>query len=905
MQGIVWFIVLVLISAILGAVAFFMALGSVSRFRIAEERLLALEVRYAHLLAQFEALRAGAAIAQPSEPPAPTEAVATPAELAPSPGQTTPVPLSLPQAAQPQARGDLEQRLGSRWAVWVGGLALALGGLFLVRYSIEQGWIGPAMRVAMGAMLAAALVAAGEWLRRRSPMLRADALSPAYIPGVLMAAGVITAFGVIYAAHALYGFIGPAVAFILLGAAGAAAMLASALHGPALAGLGLAGSFVTPLLVTSDSPNPWPVVLFLAIVAAAAMALARLRGWLWLATTTVTGALLWGLALTSAPSGAEADWTSAAMTHAALQTLIAAFFMGALSHGGVRDGDARVDWTAFRALASLTILALVLFASDYSAPSGWVQFAAAMIFVLSITADRAAPVASAAALSGVVLAGALGMWPIVIQPAGVAEGLAAELPQTPSLQALPLFIGFGFIAAISIAAVMARRLYASPALHGQAAAFYAGAAVLTPLVALIIAYLQITRFEHSEAFALCGGMLALAFTLVAQRFDRAEGGNPDAPLAIRLGTGAFAAGAVAAFAFALICFLERGYLTVALALAALGAAYVASARNIPMLRYAVAALGFAVLGRLIWDPRIMGDEVGATPVFNWLLFGYGVPALSFALSARLLRDQGDDAAVRISDALSVLFAALLFFFQIRHALHGGDPLAVTGTYLDEGLLALTSLGFSYVLLRADAGRPNSIYRSASMIFGVAATVMAVLGLGVSRNPLFTGDLIYGPAVFNSLALAYLLPAAMAGVLARAARSLRPAWYVRGAAIVCLGLLFAYISLEVRHLYKGEDIVAYQDTSAAEQWTYSIAWLMLGLACLGYGVILRSQEARLASAVFVVLTVLKVFLLDMSALEGVWRAFSFIALGLALMGIGLVYQRFLMPPNADGGEKASA
>ena len=53
-------------------------------------------------------------------------------------------------------RPGLEERFGTRWVVWVGGLALALGGVFMVRYSIEQGWIGPGVRVALGALLAAA-----------------------------------------------------------------------------------------------------------------------------------------------------------------------------------------------------------------------------------------------------------------------------------------------------------------------------------------------------------------------------------------------------------------------------------------------------------------------------------------------------------------------------------------------------------------------------------------------------------------------------------------------------------------------------------------------------------------------------------------------------------------------------
>jgi uncharacterized membrane protein len=36
----------------------------------------------------------------------------------------------------------------------------------------------------------------------------------------------------------------------------------------------------------------------------------------------------------------------------------------------------------------------------------------------------------------------------------------------------------------------------------------------------------------------------------------------------------------------------------------------------------------------------------------------------------------------------------------------------------------------------------------------------------------------------------------------------------------------------------------------------------------------------------------VFLFDLSGLEGLWRALSFISLGLVLIGIGLVYQRLL-------------
>ena len=58
--------------------------------------------------------------------------------------------------------------------------------------------------------------------------------------------------------------------------------------------------------------------------------------------------------------------------------------------------------------------------------------------------------------------------------------------------------------------------------------------------------------------------------------------------------------------------------------------------------------------------------------------------------------------------------------------------------------------------------------------------------------------------------------------------------------------------------------------------------------------LRSQPARLASAAVVTLTIAKVFLVDMAALTGIFRALSFIGLGVVLVGIGWLYQRLLFP-----------
>ncbi len=79
----------------------------------------------------------------------------------------------------------------------------------------------------------------------------------------------------------------------------------------------------------------------------------------------------------------------------------------------------------------------------------------------------------------------------------------------------------------------------------------------------------------------------------------------------------------------------------------------------------------------------------------------------------------------------------------------------------------------------------------------------------------------------------------------------------------------------------------------------MALLAIGIALLGFGLLRDNCFARLASAVYLVAAVLKVFIVYLANLEGVMRALSFIGLGLVLIGIGLVYQRLLAqrPSNA--------
>ena len=127
-----------------------------------------------------------------------------PAPAEPAPGGAVPTVPELP-AIEP----SFEERFGTRWAVRIGGLALALGGIFLARYAIEAGVIGP---IALGALLALCLVAAGEWTRRQEALVSYAWVPSAHIPGTLTAAGTTVAYATVYAAYGVYGFLSPAAA---------------------------------------------------------------------------------------------------------------------------------------------------------------------------------------------------------------------------------------------------------------------------------------------------------------------------------------------------------------------------------------------------------------------------------------------------------------------------------------------------------------------------------------------------------------------------------------------------------------------------------------------------------------------------------------------------------------------
>ena len=885
MDGLITLAVLIALAIPLMAfIALTIAAGAKSRVQALEVRLRALEAR----VAQGGAAAAPAAAPAPT-PPEPTSAAASVEPAAPPAAEPTPVvppspPLRpSPPLPPPAPRPSFEERFGTQWAVWAGGLALALGGYFLVQYSIEQGWFGPGVRILCGVLLAVALLVAGEWARRTENLSSLVPVSTAHIPSILTAAGTAVAYATVYAAYALYDFIGPAAAFVLLGIVALATLAAALLHGPALAGLGLAGAYVAPLLVSTDHPNYGALYLYLAVVSGASFALARMRLWRWLAITSVVFGTLWmfpGIEQTANAVLLPHAFHAAAGFVLAAVLIVSGFLYGPSAEPG------RIDAISSGALAAyLFASAMLVFASDHDAVA-LITFAlltAATIAIAWRTDAAIAAVPAGAVLVILVLAA----WSVdlrvehLIAPAGPMAGVVPE----PARAAFGSHLVFGSVLAV---------LFAGGAFLAQGRSdqpvppiLWAASGVAAPLGILIALYYRIAEFDRSVPFAVIALLIAGAGAWAVEILDRRPR-RPGLPSAAAI----FAAGAIAALALTLTFSLEKGWLTVGLALMVPGIAWVSLKRPLPLLRWAAAAGVALVLARIAWEPRILGDDVGTTPIFNWLLYGYGVPAAAFWLAGYLLRRRADDMPCRMVEAGAILFTVLLVFLQIRHFMNDGDIYRPTGGLGEVALQVSAALAMAIGLERLRARTGSIVHDVGALALAALALGGIVFGLWGFENPLVTSRPVGGPFV-NLILLGYGLPAVLAAILALVARATRPYAYRVIAAVAAVGLALAYLSLEVTTLYHGP-VLTRGPTSNAEQYTYSAVWLAFGVLLLLAGVFLRSQPARLASAAVVLITVGKVFLLDLAVLEGAFRALSFIGLGLVLVGIGWLYQRLLFP-----------
>jgi uncharacterized membrane protein len=307
-----------------------------------------------------------------------------------------------------------------------------------------------------------------------------------------------------------------------------------------------------------------------------------------------------------------------------------------------------------------------------------------------------------------------------------------------------------------------------------------------------------------------------------------------------------------------------------------------------------------------------------TPVVNLRAFTFVLLAAAGGLAAHLLRRTTSGVSMTVSDTLHVGWMFLIFVLLTVETndlfrswmIHGNER--TTSSLSFARLMVMAAVWSLYGLLLVWSARHIEI---APLVFcGVSATVAAACLVGI-RGIVFESPEDFTPA-FNVRVYALLC---VAGAVLLEHRWLkhsrvRSGWIPElqeAMLIVGIALLLVLCTGETRDAYEqaiavarqagpeggtadAADLAILEESSRLEnlkQLSLSGVWLLFSIGVMSLGIWRRTRILRLLAIALFAVTILKIFIYDLSFLETLYRIFSFIGLGLMLLAVSYLYQRY--------------
>ena len=409
----------------------------------------------------------------------------------------------------------------------------------------------------------------------------------------------------------------------------------------------------------------------------------------------------------------------------------------------------------------------------------------------------------------------------------------------------------------------------------------AATAVIAPMMAIALEMVwNPSDVIGAYPWALHGAVLAAFMVFWAERFAKADGPED------RLRMSFFVLSALASISFALVMIFSSAALTLALAVTVVVAAALDRKFNLwPMsifINVGVVTLGY----RLVADPGL-GWAIDA-PVIEVIL-AYGGVLAAFIGCLWLLRGK-DRASVQImldSAAWSVGGVMVsLFVFRAIDAATGVDGDA---SHWSMGIYAAIWFTLALAQVQRLQITSQSWMSQVRMVLGAIFAVIGLCALALALtlfSPLFSGQYmkVVGPPLFNTLGVAYLLPALVLVVGWMRIQTI-PALLRMGMQGLSGVLIALWAFTVVRHFWQGAaGMPLYKGMSQPELYSYTIALLLIGSALFYQSMARHSAVMRKVGLFVIGAAVAKVFFIDISGLEGLTRVFSLLVLGLSLAGL---------------------
>ncbi|MCA8916947.1 MAG: DUF2339 domain-containing protein [Planctomycetes bacterium] len=752
----------------------------------------------------------------------------------------------------------LESLIGGKLAVWVGAIALALGGVFLVKYSIDQGLLGPQLRIIGGLALGLGLGGAAWRLRDRSN----------YVAQGLAAAAVIDIYACLWAAVDVFELIPGWLGWLGMVATTIAAVGLSLRLGPLVAVLGLLGAFLAPLLVGRHDPNPVGLFAYLLALQAGGQFVARRRRWMWASAISLGAGALWVIAQLWGDGGQV--WPGLFLLGSTAVFVLPELIKPESGKAGVAGvwgasvvgtlllaanlssaGFSPQLWIFFGLLASgLGVLAV--YREDYSR-LGWLSFGVTLAMMLTHSLHGAWTPEQDLAL-------ALGMGAVfaAIGYSGLWKGSGSNI--------------YSLVAIAPAAFVVAVLPKVAPAFIGQSWMYLllaAGGVYWLLLLPALVLRQGVGRPQMDSLLIPAMLLPALAWPF-----------GLDLQWCVMLWSAQLVGVLALDHKFGFDTTRWFGLLV-------------------------IVVLDLCLLSPIM---LLMGRDMGSWPLANWPNAAY-VAAFCACLLAR--RFQPAEPAMRSFLSISASLLVLAWaFMNIHHSANGGVLMTAHVGALEVSAHVLAVLLMAnWLMSRAPHMSVRNIDLEVTNLrgLGVGLALSGLIGGAVllcsSANPWARHELVSGTYFLNTILIGIGVPALFMGLLSRQlglrgyAQQRLVGWYATGGVVVLLTLL------EVRHLFHGASLWI-GSAGEAEHYAYSLAMALLAMLALGLGVRRDSRQLRVIALVGMLACSLKVFTYDMRQLQGIFRVLSFLGLGASLMALGYIYNRFGPKPRPKLPETAT-
>ncbi len=777
-----------------------------------------------------------------------------------------------------KGKSQTEFNIGAKLPVWIGSVSLACAGFYLVKYSIEAGLLGPTVRVMLGFLFGMALVAGGRFVADYKKISNALRVAQG-----MVGAGLVTLTFSLYSAVHLHHIISPFTGFCGMSAVVIATMVLALRLGPPVALFGMVGGFLAPALFSAEQENFVGLFSYLIVLYSGLQLVFSRQKWVGLSLLSIAGVFIWALVVLGSPSLSENS------------SVLALFVLGVSAvtlftvRHDIADGeDDTSSYSIGQHMSSIIAIggsSLLLIFLQLKTHFGEVECATS--FLLS--------------------AGIIGL--AYLRPGLYTKVMMGKL--FSDILLLAIYLPQTDITSGVLVASVLLGLYAVPAAFILQASTHnekpwAIIQVAAALGVYIVTYAGLPKPLGAYDTSLLWGAVSLIGALYAttQASIWIKKSN-DYVIAL------YSLAATSFLSMGLAIVLPLSYWPIALSLEI--AAILWIYRSIPVAF--LQTIGKVLLSLFV----LMNLYIGAwflLVILNSLIgrgealpldlrqpedlaLRYFLPALGMGTAYILYSYQTVKSKI-VQDGLVGMALLLMvggLYTTLRMVSHGQDWMPAD--FIERGaitlMIALIGMGIVEVVKQKNNFSHMLFWGKLLITIAIARIAyfdllihnpIADQGQNVGTLPLLNGvTLTYGSGIVLATYATYLklgyqrmksLPQIFKGLI--------------------LIFMFAGISLNVRQIFHGGNLHGLQMDNL-ELYSYSIVWLLTGICLLAYGIKRSDRTLRIAALAFLSLTIAKVFLIDASELEGLYRIFSFFGLGVSLIGLSVFYTRF-MKRNGD-------